>query len=329
MIIAAMKDKELPLVIRLRNFVGDVVLCIPTLQRLTEAGYGLQIVGKAWAQDLLAGHGWSIRPYASGTLARVKQLRALRRDAKAADPKFDKRLNALTFPFSFSSALEMRLAGLRCLGHSNEGRDLLLARCVKQPLVNHVLGVYWQLADTLLAQDLPPPAAANLQLSAVQRARATSALAQRGIAPGYVVICPFASSESARQARCWPPFQRFVGEQLASLGRPVVICPGPDEESAALRDYPCAVALEGLPLGTYAAVLAGASLVIACDTGPGHMAAAVCAPPLSLLGPTDPSRWRVLGPRVRVLRRVGGWPDEAEVLQAVREMLEPACGPGS
>ena len=49
-----------PLIVRLRNWVGDVTLGVPTLQRLADAGYDLRLVGKGWAADLLAGHGWPV-----------------------------------------------------------------------------------------------------------------------------------------------------------------------------------------------------------------------------------------------------------------------------
>lgn len=39
------------------------------------------------------------------------------------------------------------------------------------------------------------------------------------------------------------------------------------------------------------------------DSGPGHLAAILGVPTLTLFGPTDPIRWQPLGPRVNVLRR--------------------------
>ena len=50
-----------PLIVRLRNWVGDVTLAVPMLQRLAAAGHDLQLVGKGWARDLLAGHGWPVQ----------------------------------------------------------------------------------------------------------------------------------------------------------------------------------------------------------------------------------------------------------------------------
>ena len=64
---------------------------------------------------------------------------------------------------------------------------------------------------------------------------------------------------------------------------------------------------------------AQAAAVVANDTGPGHMAAAVGAPLVSVLGPTDAARWAPWGPTVRVAQRTGGaWPDVDEVLALVQ-----------
>ena len=56
-----MPSPSRPLIVRLRNWVGDVTLGVPTLQRLADHGYALQLVGKGWARDLLAGQGFDRR----------------------------------------------------------------------------------------------------------------------------------------------------------------------------------------------------------------------------------------------------------------------------
>jgi len=48
--------------------------------------------------------------------------------------------------------------------------------------------------------------------------------------------------------------------------------------------------------------LSGANLFIGNDSGPGHLAGLLGIPTISLFGPTDPARWKPLGPKVRVLR---------------------------
>lgn len=47
--------------------------------------------------------------------------------------------------------------------------------------------------------------------------------------------------------------------------------------------------------------LSRARLVVAADTGPAHLAAQLGVPTLALFGPTDPTVWAPVGPRVRVL----------------------------
>jgi hypothetical protein len=49
-----------PLGVRLCNWVGEVVLMMPTLRRLEDAGYQMHLVGRGWARALLEGTGWSV-----------------------------------------------------------------------------------------------------------------------------------------------------------------------------------------------------------------------------------------------------------------------------
>ncbi len=55
-------------------------------------------------------------------------------------------------------------------------------------------------------------------------------------------------------------------------------------------------------LGAFADLLARARAAVAADTGPGHLAAQLGIPTLSLFGPTDPECWAPIGARTAVLR---------------------------
>jgi heptosyltransferase-2 len=311
------------LIVRLRNWVGDVTLGVPMLQRLADHGYALQLIGKGWARELLAGHGWPVHvlpPTVSGRLALLRRLRA---QAAAVDPGFVRRINALCLPYSFSSALEFRLAGLRALGHAYEGRSLLLAAAPKRLPHAHELEVYWQLGDLLLGTPAPAPRAIGLQVSALHLAQAVALRAARGIEPGFIAICPFAGGTWAKQDKTWPAFASFAAADLPAFGRSVVICPGPGEEAQAQAQFPAAQLLAGVGLGTYAALLKDASLMIANDTGPGHIAAAVGTPLISVLGPSDAAQWRAWGPGVQVVQGDGTWPSTAAVVAAVTRTLTP------
>ena len=65
--------------------------------------------------------------------------------------------------------------------------------------------------------------------------------------------------------------------------------------------------LKDLDLPTVAAIARLASAFVGNDSGVSHLAAAVGAPGVVIFGPTDPARWRPLGPgrdaRFDVLRR--------------------------
>ena len=89
-------------------------------------------------------------PLPSGTGARIRLLRDLRRDAPpVTSPR--RRPDALLLTNSFSSALEARLAGLRPLGYRQDGRGWLLNRALEPPSGGHESARFTRLARALLA----------------------------------------------------------------------------------------------------------------------------------------------------------------------------------
>jgi len=307
-----------PLIVRLRNWVGDVILGVPALNLLASRGYQLQLVGKGWAPALLAGQGWPTHARPAAWRQRVAQLRALRQAATAVDPGFDARENALVLATSFSGALEMRLAGLRAVGYAQEARGFLLARSEPITYGGHALISYWELACRLLRVEQPAPESIGLRLAAADVEHADALLRQHGIGPGFVVICPFAGGTFEKLDKTWPHFPTFARTLVAS-GRPVIACPGPGEESLLREHYPGVRSLEGVKLGPYGALLQRAALLVSNDTGPGHLAAAVGGRVISVLGPTKPEQWAPWGPTVTIVRRPQPadaivWPDVDEVM---------------
>jgi ADP-heptose:LPS heptosyltransferase len=81
-------------------------------------------------------------------------------------------------------------------------------------------------------------------------------------------------------------------------------------------------------LGELTALLARARLMIANDTGPLHLAAALGTPALGLFGPTRAVRNGPFGPRCRGLESSDGTMAgllPARAFEAAREMLEAAA----
>jgi heptosyltransferase-2 len=312
------------LIVRLRNWVGDVLLGLPTLTRLEAAGFELHLVGRGWARDLLAGHGWPVHAAPKDLRSRVALLRRLRGELRARDPGFERRINTICFPYSFSSALDGRLAGLRSIGHRYEGRGWLLSRAVPRPADVHELEVYWHLGSALLGAEAPLPTRLGLRPAAAHEADAARRMADHGLAPGFVMLCPFSGGTWSGQDKNWPGFAAWAAGAARALGRPLVLCPGPGEEVAA-EPFAAAGArvLPQVGLGAYAALLRKAAVMVSNDTGPGHMAAAVGTPLVSVLGPSDPALWRPWGEAVTLLGGHGHWPQAGDVQAAVAAALSP------
>jgi ADP-heptose:LPS heptosyltransferase len=112
---------------------------------------------------------------------------------------------------------------------------------------------------------------------------------------GHVVVHPGASVP----ARAWAPERHAaLVRALTREGRRVVVTGGP-RERALTRHVAGTRALDlggRTSLGELADVLAGAACLVAGNTGPAHLAAAVRTPVVSLFAPTVPvQRWHPWG----------------------------------
>jgi ADP-heptose:LPS heptosyltransferase len=141
--------------------------------------------------------------------------------------------------------------------------------------------------DGRLRVNRPPPLPAGL--SAALRGR------------DYVVFHPSAAVAARRPspARC-----ADMVRALAADGQHVVVTgTAADRELTAAVAGDAALDLGGrTTLAELAAVFSGARAVVAPNTGPAHLAAAVGAPIVSLFAPVVPAaRWRPYGTRVTVL----------------------------
>jgi ADP-heptose:LPS heptosyltransferase len=156
-------------------------------------------------------------------------------------------------------------------------------------------------AEALAELGVEGPGRTHVHHSAAANAEADALLA--GVERPVVAVAPGASRATKR----WAP-ERFaaVADALQAGGASIVLAGGGADAEAfaafrAAARRPVAADLSALSVEGLAAALARVDLLLACDSGPVHLAAAAGRPVLALFGPTSHVRWGPPAPG-RVLR---------------------------
>jgi heptosyltransferase I len=268
---------------------------------------------------------------------RARGLRDLT-DAVAAVAEMRRRLRAAAFDVALDlqgllksgvlaaatrAPLRIGFAARRCREPLNA---LFTNRRVEPPAAaRHVVDQHLALLAPLHVTD--PVREFRLPVDAASEARADEFLAAAGCKPDrrLVVVNPGAGRPDKR----WP-VERFrqlaerVGEDTGAF---VLVVWGPGEETAGRRIAPDGGrAVFGPPtnLDELVAFLRRANVLIAGDTGPLHLAAALGTPCVGLYGPTSAVRNGPYGPGHRCLQGPGGDVAAIEVeavLHAVTDLL--------
>lgn len=222
---------------------------------------------------------------------------------------------ALDLQGTYRSAVLAWLSGVRRrIGRTREatrepGAELFYTDRVV-PTGRHIVGMTVDLAVRAGAR---PQAEPQFPLRVPENAlRAVhETLARKGITSDYVVISPGGGWKS----KCWPPdrFGTLAAELLRRDGlRSVVnIAPGEEDLAAGIVQEAGSPAppVVSVSIPELAALLAQARVVVAGDTGPLHLAAALGTRVVGLFGTTDAVRNGPL-PRGLVVQNVSGPPPE-------------------
>jgi len=315
----AWKQVRRVLAVRLDN-LGDLLMTTPALAALREslpqahitllstpsvaaAAHCLPMVDAAWACAMPWTAQGAVQRDAAAPLGEAERALA----ARLAQGRFDA---AVIFTVCTQSALPAalltRMAGIPLrLAHCRENPYGLLTDWVPesddiatgmrhevQRQLALVGAVGCTTRDERLRFEVPP----------ADRVSLAARLQSHGIVPGrpYVVLHPGATAASRR----WPP-ARF-GQVAAELGRRIgcaVVFAGDGGDLprvvAALREVPPGapvISLAGaLNLGELAALIDGAQVLVANNSAPMHLAAALGTPVASLYALTNPQHtpWRV------------------------------------
>lgn len=285
--------------------LGDGAMMTAALQRLESAGWQVAVLAKPATRALLApayprvewiglDAPWTAfrGKYRLGRWPWGKLLRAvlaLRRG------RFDAALSARRDP---RDHFLMWLSGAR--------RRLGFATRLGRPFLNeavppgspdaHRVEEWWRLTEPL-AGAIPAPL--PRLVSDPARREALRASWGRNGKPVIALHC------GARIAvRRWPEpyFRELIGKLRAEFEFRLVLFPDPDGYGSSLRDLADAVC-EGLSLPELAAALSASDLLVANDSGPAHIAAALGLPTITLFGPTKPEWFRPFGPGHHVVIR--------------------------
>jgi heptosyltransferase-2 len=288
--------------IRLPNWLGDVLMARPLLHSLRRARPDSLLigVGPAHLLGLLAGdrvfdeaHSWP--GDAGGRRRLAAALRESRPDV------------ALVLPPSFSSAWFAWRTGARArLGYAHDGRSFLLTAAARRGARGdlHLSREYLELVAPLGVPGFDPPVLASSELGG---RRARERLVELGIeGHRFALLAPGARFGPAKR---WP-VERFaaLGRALVALGWRVVACGAEDDlaacDAVAEAIGPQAASLAGrTDLETQGALCAAAAVVVSNDSGLAHLAAASGAPTVVVFGSTSSAWTAPLGPRVRVIQK--------------------------
>lgn len=304
------------LTVRLPNHLGDACMALPALDLLAKEGFALRLAGRPWGASLFRAGGWPYIALRGSILENVSALRA----ARAADGSA-----ALLLTNSFSTALEFRLAGYAASGYARGCRSWLLQRAFAVESRDHMVAYYYRLAASLVG-NAAPAGTPFLPVSEAAKENARAARRQAGVTGLYVVLCPIAIGTHRGRVKAWDGFTRLA-DALAARGIAVVSMPGPGETTAVRAALPRAIVLPEADVATFAALLAEADLVVANDSGSGHLAAAVGARLVSVFGVTELEHTRPLGAKVTIVGSSNAWPSYEEVEVAVVDALASPATP--
>lgn len=276
-----MKDS---LLIRMPNWVGDVLMALPVIEAFKNNDIELQLLGRPWMKVLLEALDIPILSLSNHFWQDRNEIVTLENTNKA-----------LLLTNSFSSALMTRLAGFESIGYKTDARQILLKAGLQKNLEKHEVEVFYDIGRFACEYWFPEKSwpkrvpKISLPISEISIVTAQNALERAKIQGPFWVLCPFAHGTGKNNAsKIWPHWAEL--SRMLAKEHPLVVVPGKNEEALCQELVPEATILPGLNLSEYAALLSLGQRVIANDSGPMHLASAVGAQVLGIFGVSSPKR---------------------------------------
>ena len=277
------------ILIRLPNWVGDILMALPAVQAVRAHLPEARLVGMVrpehveFAKRISAFDEVVAAAPRSGDDRRKawwRSVRALRAERLQA---------AILLGLSFEAALTSFVARIPLrIGHATDRRSFLLTRSIpakrSQHRVDGLLDLVAAIGAAPFSGDVP------LTFRRAEREYADQLFEQAGIDAGTrpVLVNPAA----AKPPRAWSS-ERF--QQLADLlaerhaGLPVLVHNHPPFEPApGWPAHPAIRLVKGVSLVQLGAIVERCGLYVGNDSGPMHLAAALGVPTIGIYGPSSP-----------------------------------------
>ena len=206
-------------------------------------------------------------------------------------------------------------------------RSVLLDHGIPEPGTMHEVERFFYVAhEAVKAWGGKPafdkvPERLSLVLLKRHEAAAKNLIEQYKIPQRFALLAPIARGQHHGKNKHWEHFNELVAP-LRERGIEPIIFPSVREEALAKAACPDATILPPTTLGNFAAVAKRAQVVIANDSGVSHIAAAVGAKQITLVGVTDTTRTGPWNPDAVVLGENGRWPSVEEVTETLGTMLK-------
>jgi heptosyltransferase-1 len=288
---AMSKNDERFLVVRL-TALGDILHTVPAVAALRAAHANAKIdwvVERKWAPVLEGSSAINeVIPFDRRSLwGAIECAQRLRENHYTC---------AIDFQGLYKSSVLAALSGAaRRIGFDRawareEGAAMLYTEVVV-PTGRHVTELNYSLAEQAGASR-PRAPEYPLRVPAGGAASIRARLQELGIGGEYIVVGPGGSW----RAKCWPPerYGEFCREFEKRNTIRVIVIHGPGEKSLSEQVLRAAAPSRAVAVATtieeLMGLLAHARCVVAADSGPLHLSAALGTPVVGLYGPTDPAR---------------------------------------